>query len=811
VDDLVKLLTRDYLSRRFFIAISAFIFSLALIVGIGIQGLTSFQTYVRFSALFTELFEVTTRLEMELEWSAAQRATPEPSATLAARYRDALATFSALRATDADGHEERQTRWDLLEAEYRIDPEAERARLGLGDRVMPSDLHEVWHAPRGAGAQLGDVVAEFLTLSQQHVERRGGDAAEHLRAVENLRNLSQTKLFPAFHNAALVITEHAGGSARHSLYLLIACAVAGLLATLFAALFLFRPLRRAVLENQDLLVKQRDRARASEEGNRQFLAMMSDELRTPMNGVIGFTDRLLATSLTEQQKEHAETIKESGQAVLDLLSSMLELSRIEGGPQQLEDADFSLHDLVGDVIALLGPQAVGKSLDLAAFVDPGLPEKLRGDPGRIRQILVSLIANAIEFTASGGVAIEVRQEGGSDAEGEGHNIHISVTNTGLDIAKDQIGHIFQRPAQADASPARPSEGAGLGLAISRELARLMGGRITVESAPDKGSTFSLHLTLANAQAPASGLSGRASVSFAGRRFLVVDNNALNRRILRLQLEAHGAEVECVSSARAALAALTQSDGHAGRYDLAIIDQTMPDIDGMALRKMIREQPEHAELRLIISSPGGIAFDQQARALGFDAACPKPVVQDMLIAKIQELLAPVTGGTVPRPVTLLPSKPPSPTAPTPEGRHLRLLVAEDNPINQRLIVNALKHAGFSVDVVGDGMEAVDAVQREPYDLVLMDIRMPVMNGVEATQRIRSLSTAAANLPIVAMTANAMAGDREEYLAAGMNDYVAKPIDFNILLTKIRAHLPMAAAESMASQADAATWVAEKRIG
>ena len=339
----------------------------------------------------------------------------------------------------------------------------------------------------------------------------------------------------------------------------------------------------------------------------------------------------------------------------------------------------------------------------------------------------------------------------------------------------------------------------------------MGGEIGVNNTLEKGSDFWVRLTLTSTVPPAPTILERTNVSLASRRILVVDDNPLNRRIFRFQLESFGAEVDCVPDARAALAALAQSLNHGGRYDLAIIDQMMPETDGMALRRMIREEPQFAAVKLIIASSAGIAFNQQARALGFDAVCPKPVMQDRLIKTISDLLAPATSADRAAPIAVLPTKTAQNSAPPAKSKQPRLLVAEDNPINQRLIMTALKQARFAVDVVSDGIEAVQAVERQDYDLILMDIRMPVMDGVEATQRIRALESPAAKLPIIAMTANAMVGDREEYLEAGMDDYVAKPIDFNILLAKIRAHLPISIAETTASTTESVTWLAEKKRG
>jgi signal transduction histidine kinase/CheY-like chemotaxis protein len=802
---MAKRLTDNFLGRRIFTAIAVFAFSLLLIFAIGAQAMNARQTALRFSALLSQLSEAALRLESELGWSLAQTRAPDDTAALSGRYREVLARFSALRASDGPGHWQAEGRWAAVEAEYHIEADDERSRFGLSRATMPAELSELWLGS-GDAKGLKDDIGEFLMLARKLVEARGAYTGEHMKLLEDVRNLSQTRLLPGVRRATEAATGGTGLGGS-PLGLLLACAGAAVLATLLSAALVFWPMRRAGLQTQQLLIRERDRAQASEQGNRAFLAMMSHELRTPMNGIVGFTNLLLAEELTPQQKDYGLTIKDSAQNLLGLLNGILDLSRIEAGSLKLREDNFSLAEVVSDVVTLLGPQAHAKRLDVSAYIDPALPETLKGDGGRIRQILLNLTGNALKFTVSGGIAIEVRHEGGNNETG--HDIRLAVTDTGIGIAPEQQERIFQRFTQVDNSPNRRFEGSGLGLSISRELAGLMNGEIGVESALDKGSTFWIRLKLRSAVPPAPRLYEKAQVTLAGKRFLVVDDNALNRRIFRLQLQGFGVEVECVPDAQGALAALAQAESRGSPYDLAIIDQMMPEIDGITLRRMIREHPQFAALKLIISSSGGIAYDQQARALGFDAACPKPVVQEKLVGKIRELLAPgepVAGGTI----ATLPVKA-AHNAHAEKNRQPRLLVAEDNPVNQRLIVTALKQAGFAIDLVNDGVEAVHAVQRQTYDLVLMDIRMPVMNGVEATRRIRALPSPAAKLPIIAMTANAMVGDREEYLAAGMDDYVAKPIDFAILLAKIRAQLPIGVAEAVASTAEILTLPAEKKRG
>lgn len=805
---MTQILTRRYLSNRFLISIAAIAISLLLVLAIGARALSSFGTHSHFSTLFAQLVEVTARLESELSWPSPQEKAAERKANLSQRYRDVLATFAALRGVDTDHLTQNDGKWAAVENTYGVNAASERAKYGLMGVDMPADLATIWHTRSEGGASLEELIDSFLTLSRAIVEAESMPGDEQAKAMQSIREMTNGALWPTFHRALLAISQSTSQSATFGIYLLMACAGAGILVTLLNSVFIFMPMQRTILENQDQLIHERDRAQASERSKRDFLAMMSHELRTPMNGILGFTNLLLSTELEAKQKDYAETIQSSGQTLLKLLNDILDISKIEAGSLQLEEADFAFSEAVADVVTLLGPQAFAKRLELSAYIDPAMPEKLKGDGGRLRQILINLVGNGIKFTVSGGVAIEVRHEGEDAGR---HSVCMSVADTGIGVGKDQIAHIFDRFTQVDSSASRRFEGTGLGLSICRELTQQMGGEIGVESTLDKGSTFWVRVPLSSACPPAESISKRSSISFSGKRVLVVDDNALNRRIFKLQLEGFGADVDCVPDGRAALAALAQLEPYGRRYDVAIIDQMMPEMDGLTLRRMIREQPAYADMKLILSSSGGIVYNQQARVLGFDAACPKPVSQERLIGTIHELLQASRSDALPVAIAVLPAKPaPGVQAGGGERKQHRLLIAEDNPVNQRLLVTALKQAGYALDVVADGVEAVHAVQRLPYDVVLMDIRMPVMSGVEATQRIRSLPEPLCRQPIIAMTANAMAGDREEYMAAGMNDYVAKPIDFNVLLAKISALLPTKAGVDAAETDEGAQEPEKRRV-
>jgi CheY-like chemotaxis protein len=351
--------------------------------------------------------------------------------------------------------------------------------------------------------------------------------------------------------------------------------------------------------------------------------------------------------------------------------------------------------------------------------------------------------------------------------------------------------VFDHFGYIDVSASRKHAGTGLGLPVCKKLVHLMGGEMGVESTLFKGSTFWFRAKLNAVVPPAEKIRDSLNADFTGRRFLVVEHDELTRSVYRYQLESFNAEVDCVPDARSAINALIESDRRGRTYDVAIIDHETPEIDGIDLRKTIREAPEFRDVRLVIAATDGIAYDQQARALGFEAACPKPIIQAKMIGLMKEVLERPTRSDIVSMATTLTAVGETNSAletePEPEEQPAYILVAEDNIINQRLVVAALTQAGYFVDFVGDGVEALQAMQEKSYDLVLMDIRMPVMSGVDATRHIRALPGESGKCPIIAMTANTLPGDREEYLAAGMNEYIPKPIDFPGLLEKIDAYL------------------------
>ncbi|NWG44925.1 MAG: response regulator [Alphaproteobacteria bacterium] len=536
----------------------------------------------------------------------------------------------------------------------------------------------------------------------------------------------------------------------------------------------------AKLEAQNGLLKDMAaRAETAADAKSSFLATMSHELRTPMNAILGFTSLLRQGNLTEEQRDFVETIHGSGESLLRLLNDLLDLSKIEVGSMKLSPRPFGLHDLVTDVVQLLSARAAERHLDLSSYVDPRLPAQLVGDPLAIQKILINLVGNAIKFTSSGAVAVEARMGPIAD-DGTTREVILTVTDTGIGISPEDQEKIFQRFTQIDSSLNRKYAGTGLGLAICKDLAELMGGSISLESALDQGSSFTVRLPLAEADPPAQAIADTMDRDVSGLHVLVVDDNALNRRIFRLQLEGFGASVRAVPDAVAGLAELRAAAGRGAPFDAAIIDQMMPEVDGLELCTQIRTALPNCPTRLIISSSAGVTSDADARALGFDAALPKPVDQDRLLAVIAATPAAASARAA---SAREDARGPSPAA----GAGTRILLVEDDLTNQKLALASLASSRWQIEVVGNGADAVDAVAARDYDLILMDIQMPVMDGLEATRRIRGLGAMGAHIPIIALTAHAMKGDAEHYLACGMTDYLAKPFDPATLRTLVETYL------------------------
>lgn len=509
-----------------------------------------------------------------------------------------------------------------------------------------------------------------------------------------------------------------------------------------------------------------------EDAKMRFLATMSHEMRTPLNGVLGMTGLLLDTDLSANQRAYAEAIRESGAALLALINDILDYSKLHADRLDLAVAPFDPYALIQSVTELLSPKAADKGIEIASFVDPETPRRLAGDEARLRQVLINLAGNGVKFTDKGGVAIEASLA--PDEAGE-TMFKVAIRDTGVGIAREAQAAIFDEFAQADAVAERRSQGTGLGLAIARKLVRAMGGDITLESAPGEGSVFSF-------TAPLEACAERPPLpTFDAPPVIVATGSTILEQVLRRQLTAFGVRSLRIESAvDAAAAAAAETPEALILCDLSVIDSGGEKLAGSARRSIaLVATNERAAL-------------ERLRDSGFDGYLIKPIRQSTLLRELARVsdngAALVANTSQPAP------RPPAPRAPS---RKLRILLAEDNQINAVLATALIKRGGHSVDLAVNGEEAVAAIMRQSYDLVLMDVHMPGVDGIEATRRIRKLDGATGKTPIVALTANAMTSDRQKCVAAGMDDFLTKPFDpadFHAMIDKWGLQAPHAAAAS-----------------
>lgn len=796
-------LTRGTLRTKFLLAA---ILTVSVVVGtLAADGyiVRSQMTVTNYSRALTTLLNSLTQLELSLQLHYQNQKYEQPFDPYK-QFLESINIYMAIRAEDPDGLAGDQLDFDsdadtalvdylpILLAHQSYDTLATEKMshaLGIRGREMPDALVEIWEDDRisaGASNELEALVGYALFHAAHAFAANKGQEAR-LAALDRFITLMRNEVAPISDQAKADLAQILENSHNDQRILLVFTGLGQAAVIAFVVFGILFPLERSILKDKDELEEARKKADAANIAKSEFLANMSHEIRTPMNGVLGMAELLLRTGLNDRQRGFASTILNSGNSLLAIINDILDFSKMDAGKLVLNEQPFDLRETMDDVANLVASNAAAKNIEIITRYHPKLQQRFIGDAGRIRQILINLVGNALKFTDEGHVFINISGR----TEGDRTALTIRVEDTGIGIPADQLETIFDKFNQVDNTGTRAFQGTGLGLAICNMLADGMGGSLSVESELGTGSCFTVELSLANHT-----LDQSASFDGENARLLIIDANEVNRSILIEMTRAWNMQPTAFGSAHEAMMSLSPDDNGPPPYDLVILDRHAPDIDGIETVKAIRKRYTANELPiLLLSSLNQDLTQGECAAIGIQAHLTKPVSSAQLFTAMAQSLADrnvqalkqIVAETAPVPprhiadeVAALPPKNPHPS-------RRRILIAEDNEVNQRVLSALLEPYGHEVEIVTNGKLAIERIVATMPDLVFMDMSMPIMGGLEATQAIRELEKAAApdqplggqHIIIVGLTANALQGHREKCLKAGMDDYLSKPVEFKKL--------------------------------